>query len=61
MSEPHFFADVNLPLHVWVRERTGRRGFRWVLKSAAEVRAGDAPPADRPPPVRDAGPQLPAR
>ena len=37
MNEKHFFADVDLPFHVWVREGTGR-GFRWVLKHAAEVR-----------------------
>ena len=36
MNEKHFFADVDLPFHVWVREGTGR-GFHWVLKHAAEV------------------------
>lgn len=59
MSERHYFADVNLPLHVWVREPTGTRGFRWVLKRAEDLavptraarertapRGGDAP---RPP------------
>jgi hypothetical protein len=34
MIEEHFFADVNLPFHVWVRERSGARGFRWVLREA---------------------------
>jgi len=29
MDEQHFFADVNLPFHVWVRE-----GRRWVLRDA---------------------------
>jgi hypothetical protein len=50
MSEQHYYADVNLPLHVWVRERAGARGYRWVLRKASEVRnaapeghtAGDA-------------------
>lgn len=30
MTEKHFFADVDLPFHVWVRE-----GRRWVLRDAA--------------------------
>ena len=30
MTEQHFFADVDLPFHVWVRE-----GRRWVLRDAA--------------------------
>ena len=29
MSEQHYYADVNLPFHVWVRE-----GRRWVLRDA---------------------------
>jgi len=29
MDDQHFFADVNLPFHVWVRE-----GRRWVLRDA---------------------------
>ena len=32
----HFFADVNLPFHVWVREPSGTRGFRWVLRDVAQ-------------------------
>jgi len=30
MDEPPFYADVDLPFHVWVRE-----GRRWVLRDAA--------------------------
>ena len=44
MSEQHYFADVNLPFHVWVRERSGARGYRWVLRKASEMRGdGEAP------------------
>ena len=49
MSEQHYYADVNLPLHVWVRERAGARGYRWVLRSTAEMRHGEddgRPPSD---------------
>jgi len=38
MSEQHYYADVNLPFHVWVRERAGARGYRWVLRKASEMR-----------------------
>jgi hypothetical protein len=54
MEQQPFFADVDLPFHVWVRE-----GRRWVLRDAAtrvqregspsakdaERRAGDPPAA----------------
>ena len=48
MSEQHFYADVNLPFHVWVRERAGARGYRWVLRNASDVKpeAGDDARAD---------------
>ena len=26
-----YFADAELPFHVWVREGTGASGYRWVL------------------------------
>lgn len=29
MTEKHYFADVDLPFHFWVRE-----GGRWVLREA---------------------------
>ena len=37
MNEDNYFADVNLPFHVWVRERSGARGFRWVLREAPHL------------------------
>jgi hypothetical protein len=37
MNEQYFYADVNLPFHVWVREREGARGYRWVLRNASEM------------------------
>ena len=40
MSEQHYYADVNLPFHVWVRERAGARGYRWVLRKASEMQDG---------------------
>ena len=41
MSEQHYYADVNLPFHVWVRERAGARGYRWVLRKASEMQDGN--------------------
>lgn len=43
MKEQLIFADVDLPFHVWVREGSGR-GFRWVLRHAADVNRGAAAP-----------------
>ncbi len=41
MTEKRFFADVDLPFHVWVRE-----GPRWVLCDAADrLDRPAAPPA----------------
>ena len=40
MNEQHFFADVDLPFHVWMRE-----GDRWVLREAPQASAPDASPA----------------
>ena len=42
MKEQHFYADVNLPLHVWVRERAGARGYRWVLRNTADMKVDAA-------------------
>ena len=41
MNDEHYYADVDLPFHVWVREGKGR-GFRWVLRHAADVQRGSA-------------------
>jgi len=43
MIEQHYYADVNLPLHVWVRERAGARGYRWVLRKASEMQDPNGP------------------
>jgi hypothetical protein len=40
MKDQRFFADVDLPFHVWIREGSGKRGFRWVLRHASEINAG---------------------
>ena len=40
MNPQHFFADVDLPFHVWMRE-----GDRWVLREAPQARAAEASPA----------------
>ena len=45
MNEGICFADAELPFHVWVRERKGDEGYRWVLKEARAPDASDA--ADR--------------
>ena len=36
MTEGHFFADVSLPFHVWVRETADGRP-RWVLRDASAL------------------------
>ncbi|HET7402634.1 MAG TPA: hypothetical protein VFJ62_12650 [Usitatibacter sp.] len=46
MIEKHFYADVDTPFHVWVRERSDAHGFRWVLRDASQL--GDASAAPRP-------------
>ena len=42
MTEQHFFADVDTPFHVWVRERSGAHGFKWVLRDASQWRDASA-------------------
>jgi hypothetical protein len=37
MTDKHFYADVDTPFHVWVRERCGAQGYRWVLRHASQV------------------------
>jgi hypothetical protein len=37
MIENHYYADVSVPNHVWVRERAGTRS-RWVLRDASELK-----------------------
>lgn len=41
MHETIYFADAELPFHVWVRERTGDSGFRWVLREARTASEGE--------------------
>ena len=47
MIEKHFFADPDTPFHVWVRERCGAQGYRWVLRDASKFigSAGRSAPA----------------
>jgi hypothetical protein len=47
MNEGIYFADAELPFHVWVREQRGD-GYRWVLREtrgASEGKAADEAPA----------------
>ena len=37
MNDEYFYADVNLPFHVWVREPSGAHGFHWVLREAPQL------------------------
>ena len=51
MNEGIYFADAELPFHVWVRQRTGKDGFRWVLRETGGASAeapADAEPRDAP-------------
>ena len=34
MNDGIYFADPELPFHVWVREPSGAGGYRWVLRDA---------------------------
>jgi hypothetical protein len=43
MNDGIYFADPELPFHVWVRERTATNGYRWVLREAKPRGRGDAP------------------
>ena len=43
MNEEYFYADVNLPFHVWVRERSEAGVVRWVLREAAHLRVKSSP------------------
>ena len=38
MTDGIYFADPELPFHVWVRQRSGGDGFRWVLREAVAAR-----------------------
>ena len=53
MNEGIYFADAELPFHVWVRERRGDEGYRWVLKEARTPDANDA--GDHGPPEPEPG------
>ncbi len=45
MKDNHFFADVDLPFHVWVRE-----GRRWVLRDARLPSEGEPTATEEPVP-----------
>jgi hypothetical protein len=53
MNDGIYFADVDLPFHVWVRERTGTNTHRWVLRKATPAGMA-APLSDRDPSPGDA-------
>ena len=38
MNDGIYFADPELPFHVWVRQPSGEDGFRWVLREADVAR-----------------------
>lgn len=38
MNDHHFFADVDLPFHVWIRE-----GNKWVLRKAPQSAEAGTP------------------
>jgi hypothetical protein len=48
MNDGICFAAVDLPFHVWVRERTGTNTYRWVLREATPAGIA-APLSDRDP------------
>ena len=50
MNDNHFFADVDLPFHVWVRERSPD-GDRWVLREAPQAPSHDKGDANAVPPL----------
>jgi hypothetical protein len=58
MTDKRFFADVDLPFHVWVRE-----GHRWVLRNAAaRVEGEELSPSVAPMPnATDHRPDSPSR
>lgn len=41
MNEGIYFADAELPFHVWVREQRGD-GYRWVLRETRGASEGEA-------------------
>ena len=43
MTDGIYFADAELPFHVWVRETTGTNRFRWVLREAPAQEPVKAP------------------
>ena len=41
MNDGIYFADAELPFHVWVRERAGAGGYKWVLREANVEKGGE--------------------
>ena len=52
MTEGIYFADAELPFHVWVRERSDE-GYKWVLRDASG--AGESKGASEAPAARNDG------
>ena len=40
MNDQLYFADVDLPFHVWVRERSSDGALRWVLRETSALQRG---------------------
>ena len=55
MNEGIYFADAELPFHVWVRQRTGDDGFRWVLRETHRINPAEAGTAPVPPEAESGG------
>lgn len=41
MNDGIYFADPELPFHVWVRERAGADGYKWVLREKNVEKGGE--------------------
>jgi hypothetical protein len=53
MTEGIYFADAELPFHVWVRERSPE-GYKWVLRDASGASESKAAEARDPRPDGEA-------
>lgn len=54
MNDGIYFADPDLPFHVWVRVSKGTNGYRWVLRETKPHEGADSPPISDRQPSNDA-------